>query len=215
MVDFRLFEEPEVNIKEILRYAGVKGDGAEEFSEDIRKCLDELSGKLTYKVCFTELCFNDELISGWIRESKNLSKNLDGCKSIILFAATVGLELDRIISKYSKLSPSKAVLFQAIGAERIEALCNSFNGYIVKEFEKKNLFPRPRFSPGYGDFSLTAQKDIFKRLDCNRKIGLFLNDSMLMSPSKSVTAVIGFSEDVCKVSGGCESCKKTDCEFRR
>ena len=41
---------------------------------------------------------------------------------------------------------------------------------------------------------LRYQKDIFSVLDCQRKIGLTLNDSMLMSPTKSVTAIIGIGE---------------------
>ncbi|MBO5857729.1 MAG: Vitamin B12 dependent methionine synthase activation subunit, partial [Clostridia bacterium] len=41
------------------------------------------------------------------------------------------------------------------------------------------------------DLELTTQKDIFKILDCSKKIGLTLNDSLLMSPTKSVTAFVG------------------------
>jgi cobalamin-dependent methionine synthase I len=35
------------------------------------------------------------------------------------------------------------------------------------------------------------QKDIFAALDCPRRIGLTLGEGMLMSPTKSVTALIG------------------------
>lgn len=55
------------------------------------------------------------------------------------------------------------------------------------------MYTRPRFSPGYGDLPINMQKDIFAALDCPRKIGLSLNESLLMSPSKSVTAIIGVS----------------------
>jgi 5-methyltetrahydrofolate--homocysteine methyltransferase len=50
---------------------------------------------------------------------------------------------------------------------------------------------RPRFSAGYGDLPLEYQKKIFDLLDPHTQIGLTLNDSYLMSPSKSVTALIG------------------------
>jgi cobalamin-dependent methionine synthase I len=53
---------------------------------------------------------------------------------------------------------------------------------------------RPRFSPGYGDLPLELQTNLFKVLDCQHFIGLTLNDSMLMSPSKSVTAIVGLRE---------------------
>ena len=105
----------------------------------------------------------------------------------MLFAATVGLEIDRAIVKYGKLRPSLAVCIQAVAAERIEALCNAFCDSLVDMgYELK-----PRFSPGYGDLSLSVQQQIFSALNCPKSIGLTLNESLLMSPTKSVTAIVG------------------------
>ena len=123
--------------------------------------------------------------------SNSLSRHREGCESVVLFDATIGLEIDRLIFRYGKISPSKALFLQAIGAERIEALCDLFFTDLEKEKEKEGKLLRARFSAGYGDFSLDAQKEIFASLDCARKIGLTLNASLLMSPSKSVTALIG------------------------
>ena len=44
-----------------------------------------------------------------VTHSRDLQKNLKGCCRIILFGATVGLELDRLIARYGRLSPSKAL----------------------------------------------------------------------------------------------------------
>ncbi len=184
-----------------------------------------------------------------VTHSRDLQKNLKGCCRIILFGATVGLELDRLIARYGRLSPSKALCFQAIGAERIESLCNAFNDEIDEIFREQGMYTRPRFSPGYGDLPINMQKDIFAALDCPRKIGLSLNESLLMSPSKSVTAIIGVSarpkqgrvpetpatEPEQRAAGhgqktaghdrkstghgqntgGCASCAKSDCIFRK
>ena len=94
--------------------------------------------------------------------------------------------VDRLIAKYNRISPSKALIFQAIGAERAESLCDLFCDEMKEKYSTN-----PRYSPGYGDLPLDIQRDIFAVLDCPRKIGLTLNDSLLMSPSKSVTAIIG------------------------
>ena len=154
------------------------------------ECLDEISGKLTYKVCFIHLPLsvkgdNIDLSFAKVR-SADLSKNLASCNSFVLFAATIGLECDRLISRYSKTSPLKSLMFQAIGAERVESLCNVFNSEIKEKYKTS-----PRFSPGYGDFPLSMQKDFFAVLEPSKRIGLCLNESLLMSPSKSVTAIIG------------------------
>ena len=143
-------------------------------------------------------------------KSENLEKNLKGCKEVVVFGATIGTGMDFLIGKYGKISPVKGLMFQAIGSERIESLCDELCKYLSEE----NGGLRPRFSPGYGDFTLDNQKNIFKLLDCSRKIGLTLNDSLLMSPTKSVTAVAGISKD-CDEKSGCEICLKTDCAYRR
>ena len=82
---------------------------------------------------------------------------------------------------------------QAIGSERVESRCVAFEGEIKDELREARgeISFRPRFSPGYGDLSLELQRDIFRLLDCQRQIGVTLGDSLLMSPSKSVTAIIG------------------------
>ena len=75
---------------------------------------------------------------------------------------------------------------------------------------------RPRFSPGYGDFDIRYQKSIMRMLDCAKNIGLTMTDSYMMTPTKSVTAVIGASpvKERCPIAG-CEACARTDCAYRR
>ncbi|MBO4769751.1 MAG: Vitamin B12 dependent methionine synthase activation subunit, partial [Clostridia bacterium] len=48
-----------------------------------------------------------------------------------------------------------------------------------------------RFSPGYGDLDIFSQKIFLSVLDASRLAGITLSESMLMSPSKSVTALCG------------------------
>jgi len=194
IIHINTYSPTDYDRREILRYAGAK-EGSAEITELLESCIKELGTQLTFKVCHTELPihFNDNAIDlGFtVTESANLRKNLTGCESIIIFGATIGIAIDRLIARYNRLSPSRALMFQAIGAERIEALCDLFSAEISDIKSKEGKHTRPRFSPGYGDLPLDVQRDIFKLLDCPRKIGLTLNESMLMSPTKSVTAIIG------------------------
>ena len=194
MVLTRTYSAPAFDKKEIFRYAGVRG-GAPELDTLLQECLNEVESKLVYRVCYREFAVTHHdsyLDLGFIKtESMGLKKNLFCCESIVLFAATVGIEIDRLIARYATVSPTKSLLFQAIGAERIESLCEAFCREVAEEKAKIGFKTRPRFSAGYGDFPLEVQKEIFAVLDCSRKIGLTLNQSLLMSPSKSVTAIIG------------------------
>ncbi len=197
-VILKSFCAPEFNVREILRYAGMR-----EFDIKVAKtteeCLKEAQNAFVYNVCYDE--FDVAVTGDGVKLgdldiiSKDLCKNLEGCKKAVVFAATVGLEIDRLIARYSKTAPVKALLMQAIGAERIEALANLFNNYITERESELGNCTRPRFSPGYGDLPLNIQNNIFSYLDCHRKIGLSLNESLLMSPSKSVTAIIGIAEN--------------------
>ncbi|MBQ8005185.1 MAG: Vitamin B12 dependent methionine synthase activation subunit [Clostridia bacterium] len=170
--------------REIIRYAG-GGKDEGELGRLINECLDEALPQLSYRLCYRVL--EVDKLSSFALKSSDLSKNLSGCDYLIVFAATLGLDIDRLIMKYSKLSQPKALIMQAIGAERIEALCDEFCGRV----EAEGLRLRPRFSPGYGDLAIELQKDIFSLLDPERKIGLTLSDSMLMIPTKSVTSFVG------------------------
>ena len=102
---------------------------------------------------------------------------------MLLFAATVGLELDRLIARAQSGAPARALLLQAIGAERIEALADAVGGPTPGRTRRSAaLAVRPRFSPGYGDLPLALQREIFAALDCPRRIGLTLGGSLLMTP---------------------------------
>jgi hypothetical protein len=177
--------------KEILRYSDCK-DLSPEIEKLLNECIEEIKSKLSYKVCYCVLPVKATEKSidfdAFRVNSEKLSLNLKNCERVIVFGATLGTEIDRLIMKHGKLSPTKALFFQSIGATQIEVLCDKFLEDIKKDL-KVNL--KPRFSPGFGDLELTTQKDIFKILDCSKKIGLTLTDSLLMSPTKSVTAFVG------------------------
>ena len=170
-------------------------DADEAVSNLIESVVREALPLLRYRVCWREAelnCSDRSLTFASVTvESRDLIRNLQGCKRVLLFAATVGLELDRLIAKYSRTLPSRALALQAFGAERVESLCDAFLTEQKLICEKEGLLMRPRFSPGYGDLPLAVQKELFRLLDCPKKIGLSLNESLLMSPTKSVTAVVG------------------------
>lgn len=183
---------PPLDRREILRYLRTDTVSA-ELEGELSQALKDALPTLSYRVCYAEFPMSvesGELDLGFTRvTSRDLAKNLAGCTHITVFAATVGLGIDRLIARYSSLSPVRALCLQAIGAERIEALCDAFQTDI--RYASCGGRVHARFSPGYGDLPLTFQREIFRVLDCPRRIGLSLNESLLMSPSKSVTALIG------------------------
>ena len=199
----RYSEDFPINEREIWRYAGLKGEPGDQLRDLLHTVIADFSGEFSYRVCYRKM---EQLPFG--EDSRDLKKCLKDCKEIVIFAATIGLELDRYIAKYQHVSATRALLAQALGAERIEALCDAF----CKEMAGSTK----RFSPGYGDLPLEIQRDMFALLDCGKQIGLSLNDSLLMTPSKSVTAIFGVGTmPVCEAQHKCDKCNKLNCNFRR
>ena len=194
----KIYDAPPIDRKELFRYAGAR-ESLPELEALVDECISEICGKLSFKVCYTELdiaFFEDYIDLGFMKcPSKDLRKNLLGCDKIVLFAATVGIEIDRLVARYSALSPTKALIFNALGTERIESLCDLFCGEIAERYASLGKKTRPRFSAGYGDLKIEAQRDIFDVLSCPSKIGISLGNNLLMSPRKSVTAIIGVLEN--------------------
>lgn len=217
MIFVKNYGEPPICEKEILRYAGCKNE-SDLPAGLLKECLIEAGGVLKYRVCYSvfDLSVNGENcdFGAFSVTSRYLAKNLCDCEKAVVVAATVGVGVDRLISKYGAVSPARAVIFDAIGTERIEALLDAFCADIGDE---TGLSVKPRLSPGYGDIDLSYQKDLFSVLDCQRKIGLTLNSSMLMSPSKSVTAIAGLAADYTKKpdENKCAGCTKTNCAYKR
>ncbi|MEE0945298.1 MAG: vitamin B12 dependent-methionine synthase activation domain-containing protein [Acutalibacteraceae bacterium] len=183
------YSQLDIGTAQVLKTMGCK-EAVSEISSLIKDSIKEVQNVLSYRVCYFVLDVdirNDNCDFSFFKvKSQSLAKFLNDKKKVVLFAATVGVELDRLIYKYSKTAPSKAVVIDAIGSLQIEALCDKFCAEFVGEEKAKR-----RFSAGYGDLPLETQKEIFSLLDCSKNIGLTLTHSLIMSPSKSVTAFLG------------------------
>lgn len=211
-----------VERREILRYLGYHGKQPDELVANlVEEALAELGEKCEPRHIWREFPLvlgADNAIEADVLKtcSRNLTKNLKDCDRIIFFAATLGTGADYLIQRYTRLQMSKAVVMQAAGAAMIEEYCDEVCGQLKAGYESRGLFVRPRFSPGYGDFPLACQKELLGALEAGKRIGIKLTDSLLMMPSKSVSAVMGVSEKPyrCEVKG-CEACAKKDCMYRR
>lgn len=209
------YDEVCIRAEEIFRCAGIQKVSSQDEAL-VKQCLLEAEGVFRFRVCygvFPVQVTGDGVEFGFAKAtSKDLAKCLENCDRAIVFCATIGLDIDRLIAKYGVISPAKALAFQAIGSERIESLCERFCDEMGKEYGDLT----PRFSPGYGDLDLAFQSAIFGVLDCSKSIGVTLTDALLMTPSKSVTAIMGISNTPCgQEKSGCKGCNKMDCEFRR
>lgn len=217
----------DVNINEVLRYAGVRD--AAKCSDDIIqsavKAANEVGEAASPKSVYVEFSLTvngDECdINGMKVSSKSLAAHLKNCDKVLLFAATLGSGVDMLIRRYSEVKMSYAVMLQGAAAEIIEMYCNNVNGELEEKYAAEGYYLRPRFSPGYGDFSIYHQPEVIAMTDAYKRIGLTISGGVQMTPMKSVTAVIGLTRQKQSgrtgscASGKCAGCPNVNCMFRR
>ena len=202
------------NKKEAMRYLGYRG---QELSNEILKMIDEIAGEAEKAATPRHCTVSDELCrdggelflksSGMALEGQSIKNHLKNCDKVILLAATLGIETDRLIRMYEARDMTRAVIFDACASALIETCCDGICTSLEREAGKEGLYPTKRFSPGYGDMPLSAQPGLIRVLDAQRKIGLTLSDSLIMLPRKSVTAIIGLSRERQSCGGyGCDMC---------
>lgn len=208
--------------KEAVRYLGYGSHAVDDKTlaliEDSFTELEKAAGRrIIYRIFDLTIQDGNELKIGSLHiNSKSLSKNMKGCEQAIVLGATLGVGIDMMMKRYMLTDMAKVVVMQACAAAMLEEYLDERQLEMETELNARGLFLRPRFSPGYGDFSITHQEEVLRMLDAAKTIGLSMTEGSMLTPSKSVTAVIGLStSNVPCHRKGCEACEKTDCIYRR
>ena len=205
---------------EAARYMGVKG----EPSASVTELLDRLEPvvRAVIRPCYvfreTTVEHDEQGVHLGCMSvpltGKSVAEHLKDCGKAVILAATLSSEADKLIRRLAVTDMAESLAADSLCSAAIETVCDLAEEEI---FSRINAPYRTwRFSPGYGDLPLELQQDIFRVLDCQKTIGLTLNESLLMSPSKSVTAIMGLGPS-CEPhkTTGCSHCSKTDCIHRR
>lgn len=212
-----------IDKKEALRYLACHDE--DMLTEDTALLLDEcekmllevLSPKFIYRYFPLEWEKGYPLVRGCRIDLRgnDIREHLEGCSGIIFMCATAGIGADRLIHRLQAENMAKAVVTDAFAGAAVEQICNEAEKIITDTLKGK--FLTWRFSPGYGDFPLEIQKAFLDVTDAVRKIGICVTDSMMLTPTKSVTAVIGVSDSpVPNRRRGCMTCNlRESCQFRK
>ena len=179
----------QINQIEALRYIGVK-EADESTLDMLNQCEIEAKKYAEPRAVYlkTPIMVGDgEVDFGFMTvKSQNLAKNLQDCGEAYVFVATIGLGVERQFKKISATSQARAMVYSAVCSALVESFCDYVNNELALGSETK-----PRFSCGYGDFCLEHQADILKATEATKRLGVYLTDSYMMVPVKTVTAIIG------------------------
>ena len=203
---------------EVLRYLGLRGTADEALSGQIARCTEKLREASSPRVLwrlFERAPDGIFIGTGFRPEGKAVARHLEGCGAVILMAATLGSGVERLLRRAQAADMAEALVLDACGSAAVENVCDNLCALLAERFSPCSL--TSRFSPGYGDFPLKQQRELFAVLDVTRRLGVTLSEGGVMLPQKSVTALIGVSEDERAArKEGCDTCPMGgSCAYRK
>ncbi|MDD2361969.1 MAG: methionine synthase [Oscillospiraceae bacterium] len=150
-----------------------------------------------------------------ILTGNDIAFHLKNCRLAVLTAATISGQADRLIRRASVADITTGLVMDSCATAVVERLCDDMEEEIKLQYP--DSFFTSRYSPGYGDLPLELQRDFLSVLDSPRKIGLCATKDSILTPRKSVTAVIGIGDIQPEGSRtGCNYCRLiNNCSFRK
>ena len=147
----------------------------------------------------------------------DVMKHLENCPQAVLLAVTLGPGVDAQIRRAGVGDIAAGVASDALGSALAEQAADAAEAELRQWAAKEGKYLTGRFSPGYGDWDIAVQPLVANALDTVRRAGLCVTDTNLMTPRKSVTAILGVSGHPVKGKlAGCGHCVlRTRCEYRK
>lgn len=215
---------------EVLRYMGYAGQQLDEqlehrIEQGIEHALEhsrprgvvrifELAGTSTTADGTPQVLLEG---SSLVLEGHSITEHLAGAQAVGVFAVTLSMDNERELKRLSLAGSSVDHLaFDAASSALVERAADAAEASVVTQARQRNLYTNYRFSPGYGDLPMQTQPPLLAALDATRLLGITLAPSLLMTPTKSVTALVGlFDKPQKSTHASCAGCPCFDfCTIR-
>lgn len=218
-----VMELDRVPIDEVLRYLGAEGKDPGDLLPLAEDCARELLAAARPRWTWRGFgCVTGpegvRLDCGFLLPGKDLADHLAGCREAVLLAATLSPGVDALLRRTQLSDLSRSLVLESCATAAIEEVCDRAEAVIQERYPGRAF--ASRFSPGYGDLPVTVQGEFLALLDAPRRLGLCATASSILTPRKSVTAVLGVREPgekaAPKGAESCDSCSlRESCLYRR
>ncbi len=202
------------DISQALRYMGGPGDG-----DAAARALLERARQALYAAArprAVSLRAEREALAPYLR-GEDITRHLEGCGACVLLACTLGAAADAVQRAANTADMAYAVALDALASVLAEQVADAAERTLREEATRDGLFLTGRFSPGYGDYPIELQNELLRLMDAPRKIGLCATPTHLLTPRKSITAVLGLADrPVTGRRAGCAHCAlRGRCAYRK
>lgn len=212
------FDSLSFDIKEALRLMGYGGyEPGSSVKSLIGKVLDDLSTVVRphfgYVLADGHVEDSSHVVVGGVRLSpgKIITHAMMDADFYAVFTATIGSGFDDYCRRYKEAGDmAGALVADALGSVLAEAVVSQLVATLSEKAEAGGMKISNNYSPGYCDWHLSDQKNLFSLLP-EGAAGITLTGSCLMLPVKSVSGIIAVGGSVKKRPYGCAICKMTTC----
>lgn len=211
----------QLDTDEVLRYMGCPAGQADAaLLALVSDCARELCAVLQPRWTWRASTIRPDpdgirLDGGLLLPGTDLSAHLAGCDRAAAFCATLSAGVDALLRRTQSTDMARAFCLDCCAAAAVEQLCDQIEAHLQRQYP--GCFFPYRYSPGYGDLPLTVQRDLLNWLDAPRRVGLCATDSQILTPRKSVTAVLGIARQALEPKErSCLACPVQDsCQYRK
>lgn len=145
--------------------------------------------------------------------AKVVTTQLKNATAAALFVCTAGAQ----ISAHSQHLAAEgdtllSYVFDVIGSLTVDKAVDKMEEELKQQVNTEGLHISDRYSPGYCDWSVADQQKLFALLP-SEFCGISLAKSMLMSPIKSVSGIIGIGKNLRQIGYQCNWCNDTNCIY--
>lgn len=148
-------------------------------------------------------------------QGNSILNHLKTSVSVAVIAVTLGDEIEKASDRHFKEGHYvQGLLLDAAATAATEHIADQVNDYIKKKLAPSGQKTTWRFSPGYGDWTVTQQRELCRIIGADQ-IGIQVTDFSMLYPRKSVSAIIGISSCPQPKQGiACRHCRLLTCPFR-
>jgi hypothetical protein len=207
---------------EILRYLGYPREArpAPEVASLIERimpeCLEALRPRGTYTVHQVTDSAPDSLKLGNVVVEGAVSDFLGSVDRVAAFVVTVGAEITGRSEHACRDGDAfTGWVFDAVGSWAVEAAADALMVHLQATLDEGDGLTL-RYSPGYCGMDLSQQHAIFSLTEA-ASVGVTLLPSMMMSPAKSISGLVGIGPvgELDLEASPCDRCPQVGCHMRR
>lgn len=213
----------DISIEAVIRYFGgnrYKPDGAT--IKRVRNCIDTASNLVTPQATYTIFSVSRLTTGKQIILETGAQLHVPDCLEVCeaqLVSVVIGSLGSALENHCRSLATQgeiyQSTLFDAIGTALLDLLSERISSRIEQTFNPYGLMNGPRFAPGIDNYPLEHQHQLFRLAD-GKSVGVTLNSSAIMVPTKSISffQTLSKSESKHRATNKCQQCRLTGCQFR-